>query len=132
MPCIFCDLISRQAESVLWSNGRFSIILDTKPINPGHVLVVPNRHEPELFSLSDEEYADLFGLIKKISPILKDSSSARRIGVAVEGFGVPHTHIHLVPVNAGNELNPTRAKELTREEALFWERKLKEAFSNLR
>ena len=42
--------------------------------------------------------------------------NVKRIGIAVEGFAVPHVHIHLVPINSGNELDPCRAKEATSQE----------------
>jgi histidine triad (HIT) family protein len=48
---------------------------------------------------------------------LKDATSARRVGVAVEGFSVPHVHVHLVPLFAFDDLNPSRAKVLDAAEA---------------
>lgn len=47
--------------------------------------------------------------VKWIAPIIQQAMRCKRVGIAVEGFGVPHVHIHLVPVNSGNELNPERA-----------------------
>jgi diadenosine tetraphosphate (Ap4A) HIT family hydrolase len=43
--------------------------------------------------------------------------SALRIGVVVEGFRVPHVHVHLVPLYARDELNPARAEPLDPAEA---------------
>ena len=43
---------------------------------------------------------------------MKNKLKPKRVGLAVEGFGVPHVHIHLVPLNKGNELNPERARNM--------------------
>jgi histidine triad (HIT) family protein len=39
-------------------------------------------------------------------------TGAARVGVAVEGFSVPHVHVHLVPINALNDLNPSREQAI--------------------
>ncbi len=51
-----------------------------------------------------------------LKKILKNKLQSRRIGLVVEGFGVAHVHIHLVPVNKGNELNPEKARPAEIEE----------------
>ena len=40
---------------------------------------------------------------------------ANFVGVIVEGFLVPHAHVHLVPLNAGSELNPENALPADKE-----------------
>ena len=58
----------------------------------------------------------MFKVAKNISKNLKKVMKAKRIGIAVEGFAVPHVHIHLVPINNENELDHHRAKEASPEE----------------
>jgi diadenosine tetraphosphate (Ap4A) HIT family hydrolase len=43
--------------------------------------------------------------------------SAKRVGVAVEGFSVPHVHVHIVPLYAFDDLDPSRARALDAAEA---------------
>jgi histidine triad (HIT) family protein len=113
MKCIFCDIIENKVENLkVWEDENFVLLLDSNPINPGHLLLMPKKHAPDIFNLPDAQYAKLFMLAKKVVPILKSISKAKRIGLAIEGFGVAHVHIHLVPVNKGNELNPLRAKKV--------------------
>lgn len=112
MDCIFCKIIEGKISSYkVWENRNFLVFLDIAPINPGHLLVVPKRHVEDIYDLSDSLYSDLFILAKKISYRLKKSTKAKKIGLIVEGFGVSHAHVHLVPINQGNELNPERAKK---------------------
>ena len=115
--CIFCKIIKGEIPSVkIWEDGNFLAFLDINPINPGHTVLIPKKHDDYLFDLEDEEYKELMLKAKKIAKMLKNKLKPKRVGLAVEGFFVPHIHIHLVPLNKGNELNPERAKNMGAEE----------------
>jgi histidine triad (HIT) family protein len=117
MNCLFCEIIHAKVPAfTVWENDSFLAFLDIHPINPGHTLLIPKEHVEDVFAMSDETIENLFVTAKKLAPSLKKATSAKRIGIIVEGFGVPHVHVHLVPVNNGNELNPERAKEAAQEE----------------
>ena len=45
--------------------------VNLRPIVPGHVLVMPNRIVPHLEDLSNEEYADLWSLVRTVQSVLK-------------------------------------------------------------
>jgi histidine triad (HIT) family protein len=87
-------------------------MLDASPINPGHTLVIPKKHANYIFNLKNKEYKELMLKSKEVAKVLKKKLNPKRVGMAVEGFGVPHVHVHLVPENNGNELNPERAKPM--------------------
>lgn len=115
--CVFCKIIKGEVTAVkIWEDKRYLAILDMNSINPGHTLVIPKKHDDYLFDLNDKEYSELMLKAKELSKILKKKLNPVRIGMAVEGFGVPHVHIHLVPVNKGNELNPERARFYSEDE----------------
>jgi len=117
MKCIFCDIIDNKKPAFkVWENNDFLAFLDVKPINLGHILLIPKNHQEEIFNLEDNLYNKLFETIKKLSKPLKKITKAKRIGIAIEGLGVPHAHIHLVPIYHGNELNPERAKKVSENE----------------
>jgi histidine triad (HIT) family protein len=111
--CIFCKIAAGIIPvPMVWKDKKHISFLDANPINPGHTLLVPRKHTDYIFDLSDSEYRELMSNAKKIAKILKNKLKPKRIGLAVEGFGVPHVHVHLVPLNRGNELNPERAKHM--------------------
>lgn len=79
--------------------------LDINPVHPGHVLVIPKKEVDYLFDLPDDEYAALLLFAKKVAKALKKAIPCTKVGVTVIGLDVPHAHIHLVPMDKGNDMD---------------------------
>jgi histidine triad (HIT) family protein len=117
VDCIFCKISKKEIPSnVVYENERFLAFLDINPIKEGHTLIIPKEHNEDVFTMESELYQEIWDLAKKLSPALKRATDAKRIGVIVEGFLVPHAHVHLVPLHHGNELNPENARPASGEE----------------
>ena len=117
MECLFCNIVKGSQQSFrVWENTDFIVFLDVNPINRGHLLLITKQHFEDVFSISEVLYSKMFIVAKEVSNILRKAVKSKRVGLAIEGFGVPHVHIHLVPVNNGNELNPLRAKPASAED----------------
>ncbi len=115
--CIFCKIVKGEIPAVkIWEDEKHLAFLDVNPVNPGHTLIIPKKHNDYLFDLNDEEYNKLMLDAKKIAQLLKEKINPERIGVIVEGFAVPHVHVHLVPINHGGELSLSRGKPASTEE----------------
>lgn len=111
MDCLFCKIIAEEIPCYkVWEDENHLAFLDINPIREGHTLVIPKAHAPYLFDLEDASYQSLLAASKSVAKRLKEVFQVPRIGVAVEGFAVDHVHIHLVPLTAGNQLNPELAK----------------------
>ena len=117
-PCIFCEIVAgRVAEPIIFEDAGHTAFFPLEHINPGHLLVIPKRHTDYLFDMEATEYHALWAAAARLAPGLQSVTSALRIGVVVEGFRVPHVHVHLVPLYACDELNPARVKPLDPAEA---------------
>jgi histidine triad (HIT) family protein len=91
--------------------------LDINPLAKGHVLVVPKIEVDYIFDLEEETYIEFQLFAKNIAIALKKAIPCERIGVTVIGLEVPHTHIHLIPINGVNDMNFTNKKiHFTKEE----------------
>lgn len=121
MSTIFTKIINREIPSnIVWEDEEFISFLDTTPVKKGHLLVVPKIEVDKIYDLSDETYTKLFKqakvMAKKMEGALKEKLQVERIGYVVEGFGVPHVHVHLVPLHRGNELSPQNSYVASPEE----------------
>lgn len=80
--------------------------LDISPLAKGHTLVIPKNVEDDyIFNLDEKTYEGLWAFARKMARAQKAAIPCKRIGVAVLGMEVPHTHIHLVPLQSENDLN---------------------------
>ena len=69
------------------------------------MLVIPKKEVDYIFDLSDEEYASLMLFAKRVAKAIKKAIPCTKVGVTVIGLDVPHTHVHLVPMNTGADMN---------------------------
>jgi histidine triad (HIT) family protein len=87
-------------------NDEFYAFLDISPLAEGHTLVIPKNVEDDyIFHLDEGIYARLWAFARKVALALKAAVPCKRVGVAVLGMEVPHTHIHLVPLQTEGDLD---------------------------
>lgn len=111
MASIFTKIINREIPGhIVAEDDQFIAFLDIMPLAKGHVLVVPKVEVDYMYDLEDEVLAGLHIFAKKVAKGLKKSVPCLRIGVAVIGIEVPHTHVHLIPLNSMEDINFTRPK----------------------
>jgi ATP adenylyltransferase len=102
--CIFCDTSEPGRADLIVARGRVSfVILNLYPYNNGHLMVVPNRHVPNLASLTTDEQAELMQLTRRAEIALHEAYAPHGLNVGINlgkpaGAGVAdHLHVHLVP-----------------------------------
>ncbi len=96
---IFTKIIRGEVPGYkVYEDEKVYAMLDIEPLSDGHVLVFPKAQVDLLWDLPDEEYEYLWQISKKIAREMQEVFQPQRVGAVVEGFGVPHAHIHLVPL----------------------------------
>jgi histidine triad (HIT) family protein len=107
--CIFCDILAgRRPSSLVNQDAQCTAFLDIQPVNPGHILIVPNRHAASLAELDAETGGHMFCVAQRLAQALRQS------GVRCEGVNlfladgeaagqeVFHVHLHVIPRFAGD------------------------------
>ena len=79
--------------------------LDISPLAKGHTLVIPKKENDYIFDLADDDLKALIVFAKKVALAIKKVVPCKKVGVAVIGLEVPHTHIHLIPMNNVGDMN---------------------------
>ena len=107
--CVFCGIVGGSSPAhVVWSDAAHVAFLDRNPVAPGHVLLVPRAHASTVYDLAPAAYAALFERARRLAGPVARAAGAPRAGIAVEGYGVDHAHVHLVPVWRAGDLDPCR------------------------
>ncbi|MGN1245518.1 MAG: HIT family protein [Muribaculaceae bacterium] len=106
MASIFSRIVAGEIPCYkVAEDEKYFAFLDISPVAKGHTLVIPKHEVDYIFDLDDEEYAGLTAFAKKVAAAMKKVMPCKRIGVAVLGLEVPHTHIHLVPITKESDMN---------------------------
>ena len=112
MATIFTKIAQGEIPSYKCAeNEDFYAFLDISPLAKGHTLVIPKHVEDDyVFHLDARTYEGLWAFARKVAVALKNAVPCQRVGVAVLGMEVPHTHIHLVPLQTEGDMDFRKAK----------------------
>lgn len=119
MSTIFTKIAKGEIPSYkVAENEDYYAFLDIAPMAKGHTLVIPKHVENDyIFSLDEQTYLGLCAFAQKVAKAIKAVLPCNRVGVAVLGMEVPHTHIHLVPLMTEGDMDFRKKKlELSQEE----------------
>ena len=107
--CIFCEILAGNSPaSVVHQDPVVTVLMDLHPINPGHAVVIPNRHAASLADLDGETAGEMIRVAQKVAVAL------RRSGVPCEGVNLQladgeaagqsvfHVHLHVIPRYRGD------------------------------
>jgi histidine triad (HIT) family protein len=102
--CIFCRILAGQSPvSMVYQDKLCSAFMDIRPVNAGHLLVIPNTHGANLGDLDEELGAQMFRVAHRLA------QAVRKSGVRCEGVNlfladgeaafqeVFHVHLHVIP-----------------------------------
>ncbi len=119
MATLFTKIAKGEIPSYKCAESEdFYAFLDISPLAKGHTLVIPKHVEDDyIFHLDAATYEGLWNFARKVAVALKAAVPCQRVGVAVLGMEVPHTHIHLVPLQTEGDMDFRKAKlQLSQEE----------------
>jgi len=107
--CVFCKIIFEKSPATfIYRDPLCSAFLDIQPVNPGHALVIPNKHATYLADLDPDDGAHMFRIGQRIAAALRKS------GIRCEGINlfladgkaamqeIFHVHLHIIPRYSGD------------------------------
>jgi ATP adenylyltransferase len=109
--CIFCDNLAREdgiGNLILHRGRQAFVILNRYPYTNGHMMVVPNVHEPSLDDLDKVTQAELIELMAQTVTVLRRVYGAEafnigaNIGIAAGAGVIGHVHMHVLPRWSGD------------------------------
>ena len=117
MATIFSKIVAGEIPCYrVAETDRCLAFLDINPVVRGHVLCIPKQEVDYIFDLDDDLFCELHLFAKRVAKGLKKVCPRIKVGEAVVGIDVPHTHIHLMPRNQPGVLNFSHHVQMTPDE----------------
>lgn len=111
MATLFTRIVNGEIPAYkVAEDANYLAFLDINPLAKGHTLVIPKLENDYIFNLDDTTLAGLMLFAKKVALAMDKVLDCKRIGIAVLGLEVPHTHIHLVPLTTVYDIDFSKAK----------------------
>ena len=111
MSSIFTKIIQGELPGhFVWQDEHAVAILTIEPIQEGHLLLIPRQEVDHWDDLQPELAAHLMSVAQTLAKALKKVFPCQRVSMMIIGLEVPHTHIHLSPINDMADANISNAK----------------------
>ncbi len=101
--CIFCDIVEGRVEATkLYEDEEILVFLDIKPINSGHILIIPKKHSELINGVAEPIISKIFLLAGKFNQLLRKLLKAEGVNYFLAdgeaaGQEVTHVHLHVFP-----------------------------------
>jgi histidine triad (HIT) family protein len=119
MASVFTKIIDGEIPGAfVWEDERCVAFLTIAPLRPGHTLVVPREEIDHWIDCPPDLVAHLATVARTIGRAQQRAFSPRRVALVVAGMEVPHTHLHVVPIERESDLHFENADATTTSEAL--------------
>ena len=106
MASIFLCIVAGEIPSYkVAEDEKFFAFLDINPVAKGHTLVIPKQEIDYFFDESDETISAHVVFAKRVAAAIKKAIPCVKVGVCVMGLEVPHSHIHLIPMQQEGDMD---------------------------
>ncbi|MFP5313868.1 MAG: HIT family protein [Actinomycetes bacterium] len=106
MSTLFTKIIEGEIPGrFVWKDDDVTAFLTIAPITDGHVMVVPRREVAHWVDLDPDLLGKVMAVAQRIARVQEKEFSARRIGVLMEGYEIPHVHVHIWPTQSAADFD---------------------------
>ena len=110
MSTLFTKIIDGEIPGrFVWREDDVVAFLTINPITPGHTLVVPVAEVDHWIDLDPQLAQRCLGVAQVVGQAQMAAFSPTRVGLIVAGLEVPHTHLHVIPIDTEADLSFAKA-----------------------
>jgi ATP adenylyltransferase len=101
--CFFCAAASGEDTQLLVAQDSGTVtVLNRFPYNPGHLMVAPRAHVPDLLAAGDDDAAAMMLAARRALRALERAMQPNGFNLGVNqgdvaGASIEHVHMHVVP-----------------------------------
>jgi histidine triad (HIT) family protein len=111
MSSVFTKIINGELPGhFVYRDDRAIAIMTIAPITAGHVLVIPVDEIDHWDDVPGPLAAHLMNVSQRVAKAIKKEFPCLRVGMMIAGMEVPHTHLHVLPINQLGDLDFSKAK----------------------
>ncbi len=132
MDCVFCKISQKEIPAhVVYEDDKHLAFLDIRPLNSGHVLVIPKKHYRWVWDI--ENIGEYYEVVARVVKAMKKALETDYVVSLVFGEEVPHAHTWLVPRYAddghGGAIDLENVKNIDEEEMKNIAQKIKSSLT---
>lgn len=117
MSTIFSKIIRGEIPAYkIYEDDVVCAFLDINPMQKGHTLVVPKVEVDDFLKLDEAMFDRVMHRVRYVAQVLKGKTNCGRVCMLVEGYAVPHAHMHLIPTNSADDFDKNNVYKATQEE----------------
>ena len=132
MASVFTKIINGELPCYKLYEDELVLSFLAVPANQlGHALVIPKKEIDHILDVPQDEYARVMEIGQKVGKAIHKITGSKRVCFMVQGFEVPHFHLHVVPCNHPSDLDFKNATKRTDEEMIAIQSKIKSELEKL-
>lgn len=107
MSSVFSKIIDGDIPGrFVWSDDQCVAFLTAEPARPGHAMVVPRTEIDHWLDIPEDLAHHLFTVARHIGAAQREEFTPVRVGLLIEGYGVPHVQVHVWPSESPDDFDP--------------------------
>lgn len=117
MSSVFSKIIAGDLPGqFVWADDICVVMAAIEPSRPGHVMVVPRAEIAKFNDVAPADFSHMMNVAQVIATAQEKAFSVPRAVVAILGFEVPHTHVHVIPAESEDAARLSGATQAPHDE----------------
>ncbi len=123
--CIFCEIVKGNIPvASFWEDEEFLAFLSIDPNTDGFSAVIPKEHfGSDVLKMPDDILQRFIIASKNVAKILENYySDVGRVGLIMEGTGIDHAHVKLIPMHGTEHMKRGEWKQYISEKEEWFDK----------
>jgi histidine triad (HIT) family protein len=116
---------------LVFQDDQAFALMTIRPLQPGHLLVMPIREIDHWDDLPADLLAHLMTISSQLAKAIKQAFPCARVAMAICGLEIAHAHIHLFPINCLEDFNFGAGNAASQDELADAAQRIKAALTSL-
>jgi len=102
---LFSDMIAgNEPAQFIYRDDRVVVVMAPAPVRAGHAIVVPREEVDHWIDVDPDLMQHLCSVAQLVGAAIQARFEPKKVGLAILGLQVRHTHVHLVPMQSAEDL----------------------------